>query len=931
MIVTDTNNILLHVEYLGCEGFRLWAKDSKQLLRIEEWKPLVFTWHRASAYGTFVQKDKDSEALTLAPWMALDFFASAPEQTFQPLSFSPRLEELREVAVLLQSVLKEGAFWPDSEAWQQGKRAWKTDDAIAMDENSSLFEEWLSLCIDDMIAGCQEVEQAWEGLLERAPMLQSVPNESSVSFTEEQWLERIGWKEDRAPFTTALRLEEPEEDGGLWRLAVLLQDKKSSARQFEWEAEDAAPLPRAWQGYSDKIEQNRKLWLRLAPTLAENGEIKTYLNEEEALTFLTQTSETLSAAGVDIFLPPWWEDIRKMKARLKAKVKSAGSSATSFFGMDTLLQFDWKVATGGLELSEQQFQYLVDQERSLVKIDGRWIRLDRDFIKQIREMKKQYEEQGLTLHDALSQSFSEADDEEEAEDEDVMPNVEIELNRQLKSLTKRLEKAESVPDIDIPNDFHGELRPYQRKGSSWLLFLRKFGLGGCLADDMGLGKTIQTIVYLLRVKKDESTSPATLIVCPTSVLTNWHKELQRFAPSLRCVVYHGPNRPKEDQFVPFAQQADVVLTSYNIAQLNQEELASFTWGAAVLDEAQNIKNSRTKQARAVRRLTAGHKIALTGTPIENHLSELWSIFQFLNPGYLGSRTAFQEHFITPIERHHDNDKMKQIQRLIHPFLLRRTKTQEAVALDLPEKQELKTYCHLTSEQAALYEQLVSDIMSRIETLSGMERRGLIFSMLTRIKQLCDHPGLYLKEEGLSDFENRSEKVQQLVELIEELRENGESCLIFTQYVGMGRKLHAYLKERFGGNVSFLHGGTPQARRAQMIDDFQKNTKGIFILSLKAGGTGVNLTAANHVIHFDRWWNPAVENQATDRAHRIGQDRFVQVHKMITTGTLEEKVDEMIEKKRYLSEQIVGGEQWISELSTSDLRELFTLRTQWMEG
>lgn len=538
----------------------------------------------------------------------------------------------------------------------------------------------------------------------------------------------------------------------------------------------------------------------------------------------------------------------------------------------------------------------------------------------------------MTLHDVLSQTFSEGDfDEEAADDEEILPHVEIELNRQLKTLMKRLEKAESVPDIDVPEDFHGELRPYQLKGSSWLLFLRKFGLGCCLADDMGLGKTIQTIVYLLRVKANEKEVPAALIICPTSVLTNWQRELERFAPSLRCAVYHGPNRPQGDAFHSFAKDSDVVLTSYNIAQLNQDELTSFTWGAAVLDEAQNIKNSRTKQARAVRRPTAGHRIALTGTPIENRLSELWSIFQFLNPGYLGSRSAFQEHFVTPIERRNDSDKMKQVQRLIHPFLLRRTKTEEAVALNLPEKQELKTYCHLTSEQAALYEQLVSDTMSRIDQLSGMERRGLIFSMLTRLKQLCDHPGLYLKEEGSADFEDRSEKVRRLTELIEELRDNGESCLIFTQYVGMGKKLFSYLEERFGGDVSFLHGGTPQAKRARMIDDFQEKERGIFILSLKAGGTGVNLTAANHVIHFDRWWNPAVENQATDRAHRIGQHRFVRVHKMITTGTIEEKVDEMIEKKRYLSEQIVGGEQWISELSTSDLRELFTLRTQWMEG
>jgi SNF2 family DNA or RNA helicase len=931
MIKDET--IIIKTEWRHGEGFLLWAEDEQGIvLPIGEWKHLAFTWHEASAYGTFVQEDKDDHGyLWLSNWMALDYFASKPEQAYREISFSNDVQQLREAAGKIQSILEEGRFKPNADTWQKGSVRFKAEETIETGSDFPSTDDWLTLIIMEMLRTSNSVGQAWDALLDRVPMLKTEINEDPILYGEEQWLKRVGWKEDRAPFTTALRLIEPVHDGGPWRLAVLLVDKQSSARQFEWEEEVDALLPYEWQAHTDKIDQDRVLWLQIVPWLEEDGQVKMYLDEEEALTFLTETSETLANAGVDIFLPPWWEEIRRLKPKLKAQVRSS-SSGESFFGIDTLLQFDWKVATGDLEMSDDQFRQLVEQNRRLVKIDGKWVHLDSDFIRQIKEMKKQYDEKGLTLHDVFSQAFSDVDhDRETAEDEEVLPHIEIELNRQLKTLTKRLAKSETIPLIDVPDHFRGELRPYQIKGSSWLLFLRKFGLGGCLADDMGLGKTIQAIVYLLYAKQEEKNVLPSLIICPTSVLTNWQKEFERFAPSLRCAVYHGSDRPKGKEFVSFVKQADVVLTTYNIALLNQKELISVAWSSVILDEAQNIKNSRTKQARAVRQLSASHRIALTGTPIENRLTELWSIFQFLNPGYLGSSASFQGQFITPIERHNDGDKTKQLQQLIHPFLLRRTKQDEAVALDLPEKQELKNYCYLTSEQASLYEQLVQETFARLDHLTGMERRGLIFSMLTRLKQLCDHPGLYLKEDDWTNFAERSDKVRQLLDLIEELRENGESCLIFTQYVEMGKKLQAFLGNYFNGEVSFLHGGTPQGKRGKMIDEFQTGKQRIFILSLKAGGTGLNLTAANHVIHFDRWWNPAVENQATDRAHRIGQDRFVQVHKMITTGTLEEKIDEMIEKKRYISEQIIGGEQWITELSTDDLRELFALRTQWVEG
>ena len=373
-----------------------------------------------------------------------------------------------------------------------------------------------------------------------------------------------------------------------------------------------------------------------------------------------------------------------------------------------------------------------------------------------------------------------------------------------------------------------------------------------------------------------------------------------------------------------ASAADVVLTSYGLTALDVEDFESVEWGSISIDEAQNIKNAQTKQSKAVRRLKGKHHIALTGTPMENRLSELWSIFDFTNHGYLGSMGQFQKRFVLPIEKDDNKEKVQQLQAFIRPFLLRRTKRDEEVALNLPDKLEQKEYCPLTAEQASLYEQLVKDTFEQIESLSTFERKGLILQMLSRLKQLCNHPALYLKEEKPSKVLERSAKLEKLNELVDSVLDQGESCLIFTQYIEMGNIIRGMIKKRFGVEVPFLNGSVPKNERDRMIEQFQAGKFPVFLLSLKAGGTGLNLTAANHVIHYDRWWNPAVENQATDRAYRIGQQRFVHVHKMICTGTLEEKIDAMLEKKQSLNDQIIQSESWITELSTDELRDLVFL-------
>jgi len=499
---------------------------------------------------------------------------------------------------------------------------------------------------------------------------------------------------------------------------------------------------------------------------------------------------------------------------------------------------------------------------------------------------------------------------------------------------ERLKQPDRLEQLSQPESLHGQLRPYQLYGYSWLHFHRRWRLGACLADDMGLGKTVQTIALLLQEKELLGGLPTpTLLICPTSVVTNWDREVQRFAPSLSTLVHQGASRLRGEAFFQAAKSVDMVLTSYALARLDAEMMQSIQWLGVILDEAQNIKNPAAKQTQAVRKIPADFRLALTGTPVENRLSELWSIMHFLNPGYLGARERFRSEFALPIERYHDQEALDRLKRLTGPFILRRVKTDPRVIQDLPEKVETKVYCRLTEEQATLYEAVVQDAMRQIEEKEGMERRGLVLSMLMQLKQICNHPVQYLHQLGKDgdagkEMGGRSGKLERLDELLDEILATGDRALIFTQFSEMGQLLAGYLPHTLGVVTQFLHGGTPVKLRDQMVRRFQEDehAPSIFILSLKAGGTGLNLTRANHVFHFDRWWNPAVEDQATDRAFRIGQNRNVQVHKFVTSGTMEEMIDDMIESKKGLAQAVVGsGEQWLTELSTDELHQLVMLR------
>jgi len=480
--------------------------------------------------------------------------------------------------------------------------------------------------------------------------------------------------------------------------------------------------------------------------------------------------------------------------------------------------------------------------------------------------------------------------------------------------------------IEIPAGFVGQLRPYQARGVSWLAFLERWGLGACLADDMGLGKTPQLIAFLLHLKEQNMLDSPTLVVCPTSVLGNWEREVKKFGPLLRTLVHHGDKRAKGKTFARIVKDKDLIITSYPLVFRDAATFQGVSWQGIVLDEAQNIKNPGAKQSQAVRQLDAGFRIALTGTPVENRLGELWSILDFLNPGYLGNQQFFQRRFAMPIEKFGDRDSLQTLRSLVQPFILRRLKTDKDIIQDLPEKQEMNVFCGLSAEQATLYQKLVDESLVEIESADGIKRRGMILTLLLRLKQVCNHPAQYLKEKEIGN-NKRSGKLLRLQEMLEEAIAEGDRALVFTQFAEWGKLLQPYLAQQLGGETLFLYGSTKKQQREEMIDRFQNDPEGprILILSLKAGGTGLNLTRANHVFHVDRWWNPAVENQATDRAFRIGQTRNVQVHKFVCNGTLEERINDIIESKKQLAEQTVdAGEDWLTEMNTDQLRSLLLL-------
>jgi len=744
---------------------------------------------------------------------------------------------------------------------------------------------------------------------------------------------------NQTEFRTALKLIPPTE-------------KQINNKQFNWQlnyylqAVDQEDLlisaEQIWQHpvdqfiYQERIIKNPQETLlkglglasRIYPQIAQSLESSSpnfcQLDPIQVYEFIRTIVWHLKDSGLGVIVPQGLESggqENRLGVNINAQVIEKKGTR---LGLKSLLKYNLNLAVGDKILSQEDFQKLLDQKSPLVEIDGQWIALQPADVRAAQSiLNKTNEKIELSVEDALR--IATGDTKTLAK----LPVATFKAEGILEELINAFINNETIKILDTPETLKATLRPYQNRGFSWLSFLEKWGLGACLADDMGLGKTIQLISFLLTLQEEEFLTNPVLIVCPTSVLNNWEREIKKFAPTLKVIIHHGENRKKNQDFVKEVSSKNVILTSYSLVFRDEKTLNLIDWQGIVLDEAQNIKNSQAKQSQAIRNIKAGFRIALTGTPVENRLSELWSILDFLNPGILGNRTFFQKRFAIPIEKFADQDSLKTLRSLVQPFILRRLKTDTNIIQDLPEKQEMNVFCGLSSEQAQLYQKLVNESLIKIDEATGIQRHGLILNLLLKLKQLCNHPALLLKEKQLKDS-HRSGKLLRLEEMLEELVLEGDRALIFTQFAEWGKLLQPYLAKKFNFEIPFLYGSTNRKQRQEMIDRFQNDPQSppLFILSLKAGGTGLNLTRANHVFHIDRWWNPAVENQATDRAFRIGQKRNVQVHKFVCTGTLEERINDMIESKKQLAEQTVdAGENWLTEMDTDQLRNLLLLNSE----
>lgn len=715
------------------------------------------------------------------------------------------------------------------------------------------------------------------------------------------------------------------------------------------------PLAALWQNKERKLQVGRTVLLApdawilpalrrageccdaIAQSLREPGPAGCAIAPEDMVDFVTTGLPALRDAGF-IVRTQDFDAEQVANVRIRVRVRRDHSSAAAgrhpgrrsagWFDADQLIDFDWTLAVGDEEISGPEFKMMVEARTPYIRLGGSWK------LVPMQEILARLKDLGGPGKATGAAQFSRAVlmGEETGETSPVQLEVDVADDAmEARRVIGFFLHADPPKPMPTPQGFHGTLRQYQQTGYAWLLHLRGLGCGACLADDMGLGKTIQVLAYLLYLKEQGQSSGTHLLICPTSLLQNWKAEVARFAPSLRLYVHHGAERnaPLEDggdRLAAAMQTHDVVMTTYAIAVRDLDILGAIEWDAIIADEAQNIKNADTKQARAVQSLRARHRIALTGTPVENRLEELWSIFHFTNPGYLGSLSWFRKKLAGPSDVRPDSVYSRRLHRLVQPLLLRRTKSDPAIQVELPEKWEVREYASLSTEQAALYQSVVNRLFTDIDqSRSDLSRRGRILAALVRLKQICDHPCLV--EGGRGDMQ-RSGKLGLLMELLEDVVDEGASALIFTQFRDMGELLCETIAAKYGWRPKFLHGGLTASARGKIVDDYQngQDKSPVLVLSLKAGGVGLNLTRANYVFHYDRWWNPAVEDQATDRVFRIGQTKDVQVHKLICAGTLEERIDQLITSKRQLSAAVVGdsAEGWITELDDTALRELFAL-------
>ncbi|MFX1338951.1 MAG: DEAD/DEAH box helicase, partial [Promethearchaeota archaeon] len=664
-----------------------------------------------------------------------------------------------------------------------------------------------------------------------------------------------------------------------------------------------------------------KLFPPIKRALESKAPYQIMLSSSEVIEFLKYPKDLLIQSGFNIILPDVFTKggRQRLSARLiirskgKTKLKSDTAKLPSIFDINTMLEYKWEAELQGQTLTETEFKNLIRTNEPLINWHGEWILIDQHDINELHSVFEKSMDTGTKNYmEALKLGLT-----GNIQLEENGTSYEVVVEGDLKELIERIRTIEHFKTIPCPKSFNGILRPYQLKALTWMGNMCMFNFGLCLADDMGLGKTIQVIAFLLHLKENYPDEPGSiLIICPTSVLFNWSREIKKFAPDLEILIHHGPDRYKDASNIPeFLVPHRIFLTTYGTLRNDIEFLETISFNGIIVDEIQNIKNYNSKQTKAVYKLQGNYKIGLSGTPIENRLMELWTLFEFLNPGLLGNRTEFQENFIIPIERYQDQDSIEKLRKLIFPFLLRRLKTDKSVIKDLPEKNEMKIYVELSEIQAKMYREVIEETLKDLESLISDKMN--VLTLLVKLKQICNHPYQYLKKTipsfkngiKIKDFIDESYKLERLIEMVDEVMSNREKALIFTQFKQMGDIIYEIFKKKYDFDILYFHGGVPEKKRRELVDDFQSNkidSAPVMILSLKAGGTGLNLTQATTVFHYDRWWNPAVEDQATDRAYRIGQKSPVNVYKFITKGTIEEKIDILLEEKRDLVDKIVSS-------------------------
>ena len=753
-------------------------------------------------------------------------------------------------------------------------------------------------------------------------------------------------------FTFVLELKYPEDPNDDWLLDFSLVLQNNEGYSLKDVFENNSEVKRELLKFYEKEEQFLEAILRslgtaakIFPPINRAFELKipynVALKSSEVLEFLKYPKDILIQSGFNIILPEAFIRGGKhcLSARLiirskKRKEKGISSKFSSLFDLNSMLEYEWEGTLEGEKLSDEEFKKLIESDEPLVNWRNSWILIDQKEVEDLRTLLQKNAIKGnLNYIEAMKLGLT-----GNVQLQEHGNNYEVVIEGGFNDIIEKLKSFERFDEISTPSSFKGNLRPYQEIGITWMANMIDFNLGLCLADDMGLGKTIQIIAVLLYLKQNqpELSSGSYLVICPMSVLFNWIRELKKFGPSLEIILHHGPERVKDvSKISEYLKPHLIVLTSYGTLRNDIDLLSTIPFKGIILDEIQNIKNYSSKQTQAIYKLQSQFRIGLSGTPIENRLMELWALFEFLNPGLLDTRTEFQRNFILPIARFQDQDVINKLKKILTPFILRRVKSDKSIISDLPEKNEIKIYVELSETQARLYKELVEEALKDIK--SNISDKINVLNLLVKLKQLCNHPFQFLHKEApsfnnkkeLKEFLAQSRKLERIIEMIDEVISNGEKLLIFTQFTKMAEIIKKILEFKYNFEILYFHGGVPEKKRKEIVDSFQSKdieSPPILILSLKAGGIGLNLTSATTVFHFDRSWNPAIENQATDRTYRIGQESRVNVYKFITNRTIEEKIDMLLEEKRELAETILpsSGESWISELTEDKLKELFKL-------